>query len=224
MQSGILGHPSLLYGDPEETRSLFATWLHGLGVDRTPKKGRLLAQNAPIRRAPPVYLWAPGSATGQKRNPSASFCTWQWPSELSWSPAHPSPLEPAPGYPWPAWSARAPRQARNKGQGQPNEPLSKTPARLRDPNGQSPPRKTRTGSRRGPHRGGEGSPKKSRDNANPHGMVGLGERTITWGLGIGKVRKIWQIRTKTLFSAHVVLRFLDDFVDFCGFRIFSARI
>ena len=114
MQNQKTGHPGPLYGDRNETRSLFATWLHGLGVDRTSKKGRLLALNVPIRRAQPVYLRAPGSATGRKRNLSASFCTWQWPSELRLIPALPSPLEPAPGYLQPVWNARAPRLARSR--------------------------------------------------------------------------------------------------------------
>ena len=146
-------------------------------------------------------------AVGAKLEPRASEAHWSQRRAIYGPPGAPAP----------------PDRPETKGKEQPNEPLSKTPARPRDPNGHSPPRKTLTGSRRGPHRGGEGSPKKSRDNADPHGMVGLGERTITWGLGIGKVRKIWQIRTKTLFWAHQVLRFLDDFVDFCGFRIFVVQ-
>ena len=86
-------------------------------------------------------------AVGAKLEPRASEAHWSQRRAIYGPPGAPAP----------------PDRPETKGKEQPNEPLSKTPARPRDPNGHSPPRKTLTGSRRGPHRRGEGSPKKSRE-------------------------------------------------------------
>ena len=86
----------------------------------------------------------------------------------------------------PPGTPRPPDRPEADGREPPKEPVPRTPAHHREQNGHVPMRKTLTGSRRGPHRGGESSRKNSGENANPHLMVGLDERSIRRGLGIGK--------------------------------------